>query len=170
MEMNLGYKNASMQNSSPKKKSGTFLPVYLCFMVFGILISLNKSEFRIAYLFLSILVALFLGLAVIQLLIFIFNSGNKVLRQQTGGGFAREAVSNGMFYMIPFTILAALAQLILGWDTVMSFASAAIMTAAASSGIEVMKAGAQGIKNVLLPSVIAFMVSTVWMLLVGILP
>ena len=52
----------------------------------------------------------------------------------------------------------------------MPFASTAIMTAAATAGTEAMKKGAQGAKNVMIPSMIAFLISTGWMLLVGILP
>ena len=71
---------------------------------------------------------------------------------------------------VTFTVLAVLAQLLLGWNAVMPFASAAIMTASAAAGTEVMKKGAQGIKNVMIPSALAFVLSTGWMLLVGILP
>ena len=72
--------------------------------------------------------------------------------------------------MIPFTILAVLALVALGWNTIMPFASTAIMTAAATAGTEVMKKGAQGVKNMMIPSLVAFLLSTSWMLLVGILP
>jgi len=44
------------------------------------------------------------------------------------------------------------------------------MTAAATAGTEVMKNGAAGIKNVMIPSFLAFVLSTGWMMLVGILP
>ena len=69
-----------------------------------------------------------------------------------------------------FTILAVLALVVLGWNTIMPFASTAIMTAAATAGTEVMKKGAQGVKNMMIPSLVAFLLSTSWMLLVGILP
>ena len=81
-----------------------------------------------------------------------------------------EAVGSGMLFMIPFTVLAILAMVVLGWNAIMPFASAAVTTAAATAGTEAMKKGAQGIKNVLIPTVAAMVVSTVWMLLVGILP
>lgn len=99
----------------------------------------------------------------------IFNIGNAELTQ-LNAQFAKEAVGNGMLFMIPFTILAIFAQFILGWDAVMPFASAAIMTACATAGAEVMKSGAKGIKNVMLPTGIAFVLSTSWMMLVTILP
>ncbi len=119
---------------------------------------------------LSFLLALVIGLLAVNILIMLLNSSNKTLSAESGGQFAREAVGTGMLFMIPFTILAGLAQLLLGWNAVMPFASAAIMTACATAGTEVMKKGAQGIKNVMIPSAIAFLLSTGWMILVGIMP
>lgn len=164
MKPNLGYKNPAA------RKSGNFLPVYFCFLVFGILIGFNKPEFQLIPFSISVILALVLGFLMINSLILIFNSGNQGLKAQTENQFARESVSQGMLLMVPFTVLAALAQLILGWDTVMAFVSAAIMTAAASAGTEAMKRGAKGMKNVLLPSFLAFVVSTGWMLFIGLLP
>lgn len=163
MEMKLGY----AEGAGPGRVN--FWPVYLCFVIFGILIPFTKTEFKITTLLLSILISLLVGLLAINLLIIAFNSGNAALRQ-ADGQFAREAVKSGMLFMIPFTVLAVLAQFALGWNAVMPFASAAIMTAAATSGTEVMKRGAQGIKNVMLPSVLAFVFSTMWMILAGMLP
>ncbi len=163
MEMSLGY------TDSAGAKKVKFWPVYLCFLIFGIIIPFSKPEFNLTTLLLSLFVSLLVGALAVNMLIMLFNAGNSDLRQ-TKSHFAREAVSTGMLFMIPFTILALLAQFILGWNAVMPFASAAIMTASATAGTEVMKKGAQGIKNVLIPSAIAFLLSTSWMMLVGILP
>lgn len=163
MEMKLGY----AKGAGP---GGVKLwPVYLCFVIFGILIPFTKAELKITTLLLSVLISLVIGLLAVNLLIAAFNSSNAPLRQDNGQ-FAREAVGTGMLFMIPFTVLAVLAQFALGWNAVMPFASAAIMTASATSGTEVMKRGAQGIKNVMLPSVLAFVFSTMWMILAGMLP
>lgn len=164
MEMNLGYAGSAGQ------KTVKFWPVYLCFLVFGILIPFSKPEFSWTTLLSSMFLALVMGLLAVNMLIMLLNNGNPVLRAESGGQFAREAVSTGMLFMIPFTVLAVLALVVLGWDAVMPFASTAIMTAAATAGTEVMKKGAQGMKNMMIPTVIAMLVSTGWMLLVGILP
>jgi hypothetical protein len=129
----------------------------------------SKPEFKFTTLLLSLIIAIAVGFMAVNILIMAFNSGNADLRQ-TDGGFAREAVGSGMLFMIPFTVLAILAMVVLGWNAIMPFASAAVTTAAATAGTEAMKKGAQGIKNVLIPTVAAMVVSTVWMLLVGILP
>lgn len=163
MEMRLGYADGAGPDGVK------FWPVYLCFILFGIIIPFSKSEFKIMTLLLSLFLSLVVGLLAVNLLIMTFNAGNAALRENSSS-FAREAVGNGMLFMIPFTVLAVLAKFILGWDAVMPFASAAIMTAAAAAGTEVMKKGAQGIKNVLIPSALAFVLSTGWMMLTGILP
>lgn len=124
---------------------------------------------KITTLIFSLIIALVIGFIAINLLVMIFNGNNASLRQ-TNVGFAREAVGTGMLFMIPFTVLAVLALVILGWNAIMPFAASAITTAAATAGSEVMKKGAQGIKNVMIPSVLAMVLSTVWMMLSGIIP
>lgn len=163
MEMRLGYADGAGPDGVK------FWPVYLCFIIFGIMIPFSKPEFKIVTLLLSLVLSLVIAWLAVNLLIMAFNAGNTAL-QQSSSAFAREAVGEGMLFMIPFTVLAVLARFILGWDAVMPFASAAIMTAAAAAGTEVMKKGAQGIKNVLIPSVLAFVLSTGWMMLIGIMP
>lgn len=163
MKMNLGYARKSGQ------KSVAFWPVYLCFMIFGILIPFSKPDIKITSLILSIIIATIIGFLIVNLLIMFLNRGNKALYAENNQ-FARQVVSTGMLFMIPFTVLAIIAQLLLGWNAIMPFASAAIMTASATAGTEVMKKGAKGIKNILIPSFFAFVFSTGWMMLVGILP
>lgn len=145
-------------------------PVYLCFGVFGLLVPFTKPDFQVATFLLSVLLSLAVGLLAVKLLIMLFNMANPKLRKDATGHFAREAVGAGMLFMIPFTVLAVLAQLVLGWNAVMPFASAAIMTSAATAGTEIMKKGAQGIKNVIISSLVAFFLSTLWMMLIGLLP
>ncbi len=163
METRLGYTDQAGPDGVK------FWPVFLCFIIFGMIIPFSKPEFKIMTLLLSLLISLLVGFLTVSLLVMIFNASNAALRQSSSH-FAREAVSVGMLFIIPFTVLAVLAQFVLGWDAVMPFASAAIMTAAATAGTEVMKKGAQGIKNVMIPSVLAFLLSTGWMMLVGMLP
>jgi len=144
-------------------------PAYLCFIIFGILIPFSKPEFKLTTLTYSLIVAIVVGLLVVNLLIIVFNSSNTALRQ-ADRGFARNAVGTGMLFMIPFTTLAVLALAVLGWNAVMPFASAAITTAAATAGTEAIKRGARGLKNVMIPTLVAIVLSTVWMMLTDILP
>lgn len=163
MSIKMGY------NAEANSKKVNFITAYLCFTTFGILVAVNKA-ISVISLSISIAAALILAFLAIELITWSFLKVNPALCAQNGRGFAREAVSQGMLFMIPFTVLAVLADVFLGWDAVMPFASAAIMTAGASAGMEAVKVGAKGIKNIILPSVIAFIISTLWMLLVGLLP
>ncbi len=167
MELRLGYKD----NAGPDRvKDGIkFWPVYLCFIIFGAIIPFTKPEPKVTTLLLSLFIALAVGFLAVGLLTRLLTAVNGVL-EQNSRQLAREAVSTGMLFMIPFTVLAVLALFVLRWEAVMPFASAAIMTAAATSGTELMKKGAQGSKTVIIPSVVAFVLSTGWMVLVGILP
>lgn len=165
--MKIGYKDSAGPGQGNKGMS--FWPVYLCFIIFGGIVPFTRAEVKITTALLSVLMALVMGVLAVKLLIMLLNAANRPL-QQALQGFAREAVATGMLFMIPFTVLAVLARFGLGWDAVMPFASAAITTAAASAGTEAMKKGAQGIKNVIIPSLVALVLSTGWMMLVGILP
>lgn len=142
-------------------------PAYLCFIIFGVLIPFSRPEYKVTTLIYSLIIAIVVGLLAVNVLILAFNSGNGDLRQT---GFAREAVGTGMLFMIPFTALAIMALTLLGWNAIMPFASAAITTAAATAGTEAMKRGAQGVKNVMIPTLVAIVLSTVWMMLTSILP
>ena len=144
-------------------------PAYLCFVIFGVLMPFSRPEFKFTTLIYSLSLAIVVGLLAINLLIITFKSGNADVRQ-ADRRFARDAVGTGMLFMIPFAVLAVLALAILGWNAVMPFASAAITTAAATSGTEAMKRGAKGLKNVMIPTLVAMVLSTVWMMLTGIMP
>ncbi len=164
METRFGYASII-----PGKKI-SFWPAYVCFFIFGLLNSFNKPEIQAGSVFLSIVSALVVGVLNVKLLILVFKRLNPLLRREMTDSFPAEAVSAAMLFMIPFTVLASLAQLLLDWNGVMPFASAAMMTVTATAGTEVMKKGAQGIKNVIVPSGVAFVLSTLWMLMAGLLP
>lgn len=163
MDTRLGY----AEGAGPSRVK--LWPAYLCFIIFGVLIPFSRPDYKFTTVIYSLIIAIVAGLLAVNLLILAFNGGNAALRQ-TDGGFAREAVGTGMLFMIPFTVLAIMALALLGWNAIMPFASAAITTAAATAGTEVMKRGAQGIKNVMIPTLVAIVLSTVWMMLTGILP
>lgn len=169
MEMNLGYKGSAGSGNGATRKGKGFWPVYLCFVVFGAIVPFTRAEVKLTTALISISIALVVGWLAVNLLVMLLNAANRPLEESLQG-FAREAVLTGMLFMIPFTVLAVLARFGLGWNAVMPFATAAIMTAAATAGTEVMKNGAPGIKNVMIPSFLAFALSTGWMMLVGILP
>ncbi len=151
-------------------KQYNFKLPYMIFLIFG-LISADQSKHPTAVRYLlGALLALVLAWVMIKVLTMVVNGVNKKLRQEKGPGFGKAMVSRGLFFMIPFVVLALLTKYVLGWNAVMTFASAAITTAAATTGMEAMKEGAQGAKNVIIPAIIGSAASTVWMLLITLLP
>lgn len=153
-----------------KNKRAFIWPFYFCFLVFGILSALGKSEVKMLSFLLTVIISLMIGALVINLLIILLKVFNKNLIIDTGTLFAKEAVASGMMFLIPFTVLAMLAFFVLNWNVVMPFASAAITTSAANAGTEVIKKGGKSIKNLIIPSVLGMFFSTVWMLILAILP
>jgi hypothetical protein len=88
--MNLGYADGA----GPGEVK--FWPVYLCFIIFGIMISFSKPEFKVTTLLLSLFLALIIGLLTVNLLIMSFNAGNAALRKNT----ARLPGSSGDWHVV----------------------------------------------------------------------
>lgn len=146
-----------------------FWIVNLCFLMFGILLPFTKPFFSIVTFTVSVTISLIFALTSVSLLVVIFNNLNPHLSNVSQSS-TQDAVARGMLFMIPFTVLAVLAKFGLGWDAIMPFLSSGITTAMASSGSEIMKEGGRGAKNLILPSIFAFLISTIWMLILSILP
>jgi hypothetical protein len=90
----------------------------------------------------------------------------KVLRERGPGAIA-EAVSKGLLMLLPFTILAALAELGLGWNAVQPFMTAGVMTAASFAGAEAIRLGGGRMTNVVVASATGLAFSTAWLVLVA---
>lgn len=149
--------------------SHKFWIALLCFLIFGLVLALSKEGFSIVRILASIMLALLLAFLSFSALLLIFNNLNPQLQQKEGAPI-QEAVLNGMLFVIPFTILAFVAKFFFGWNAMMPFVSTALTTAMATTGSELMKRGGQGAKNVLLPSLLAFVISTMWILFLSLIP
>lgn len=99
------------------------------------------------------------GLGVMVLLLWAFNPG---ARKQHGMGGMSSAVDRGFILLLPFTVLAALADLALGWNAVQAFASAGIMSSGAAVGAELGKLGGGRLRSMLLPTGWCFVLTMVW--------
>lgn len=73
-----------------------------------------------------------------------------------------EATATGLLLLLPFAVLALAAELALGWNASQTFSSAGLMTACGAVGVEVGRRGGAGLRSVLVPTVIAFLLSTAW--------
>ena len=155
---------------SKSATQNNFLIPYLIFLIFGLISADQSNGTTTTRYLLGAILALVVAWFMIKILTAVVNGANKELRQQEGPGFGKVMVSRGLFFMIPFVILAILAQYVLGWNAGMAFASAAITTGAASTGMEAIKEGAKGAKNVIVPTIVGTIASTVWMLLITLIP
>ena len=75
------------------------------------------------------------------------------------------AASEGLLLLLPFTILALLAELLLGWNAAQAFAAAGLMASAPGMGAAAMKRGGNRWANLILPSLAGLALSAAWMLL-----
>ncbi len=75
---------------------------------------------------------------------------------------ARRAVTRGFLLLIPFTLLALVADLGLGWDSAGAFACAGIMTSSTAVGAEMAGGGGRGPASVVLTLLFGTALSALW--------
>lgn len=75
---------------------------------------------------------------------------------------AWDAVARGFLLLVPFTLLALLADLAFGWSAATAFMQAAIMTSGAAVGAERSRSSGQKMRLMLLPMGGAFAFSISW--------
>jgi hypothetical protein len=99
-------------------------------------------------------------------LLYIFNGA---VRQKYGWRGVRQAVGRNFLLIIPYTVLALLADLVLGWNASLTFASAGIMTSGSAVGAELMKMGGGKMANMLLPVFGGMGFTMLWMVISSLL-
>lgn len=142
----------------------TRIAALLCFTVLGALAvhRANPSVLAISCAALAGLVAAGVFLVVLG---FLLHETNPPLRGRLGRAGVNDAVGRGFTLLIPFTVLALLADFVLGWDATQAFTSAGVMAAAASLSADLMRQGARKFTGFALPMLGAFGFSMVWMVL-----
>lgn len=90
---------------------------------------------------------------------------NPALVRMHGGQAGLVAVVSGMLLIVPFTVLALIADLGLGWSAAQTFATAGVMTGSAAVGMEMSKLGLGRLANSVVPSLAGGLFVVVWMLL-----
>ena len=63
---------------------------------------------------------------------------------------------------------AGLVGILTGWNASQVFASAGLMTSGGAVGVEVSRLGGKGLRAALVPTVLCFVLSTTWVVLIGI--
>jgi hypothetical protein len=105
-----------------------------------------------------------LGLAGLLLLSGLLHLVNPEITHTHGALATLVAVASGMLLVIPFTVLALIAELALGWSAAQPFATAAIMTGATGVGVELSRLGASRLANTVLPALAGGLFVAAWML------
>jgi hypothetical protein len=83
-----------------------------------------------------------------------------------GRDAVQEAASNGLLLILPFAVLALVAELLLGWNASQTFSSAGLMTACGAVGVEVSRRGGGRLRSMLVPTAMAVALAAVWMILI----
>jgi hypothetical protein len=73
-----------------------------------------------------------------------------------------DTVARGFLIVIPFTLLALLADLAFGWNAATAFIQASIMTSGAAVGVELMRGSGQKIRYMIAPMAGAFVFAIIW--------
>ena len=108
------------------------------------------------------LIGFFLAAACLAGLAALMLTVNPSLRQGPGYMGAWDAVALGFLTIIPFTLLALLADLAFGWNAATAFIQAAIMTSGAAVGAELSRRSGAKMIYMLAPVAGAFAFSIIW--------
>ncbi len=103
-----------------------------------------------------------LALLLLALLAASLHAVNPEVARTHGGVAALVAVSSGMLMVLPFTVLALIAELVLGWSAAQAFATAGVMTGAAGVGVEMSRLGPPKLANALLPALCGGLLVAAW--------
>ncbi|NLT35151.1 MAG: hypothetical protein GXX83_04570 [Gaiellales bacterium] len=79
-----------------------------------------------------------------------------------GYGAVWDAVVRGFLVVIPFTVMALLAELAYEWLAAQAFVQASIMTSGAAAGAELMRQAGRKTRYLIVSVIVAFVFSGVW--------
>lgn len=143
----------------------------ICFMLFGILAFSNPLDVYNPYnIGFGAIAGLFFGFLCRLFLIRLLSAFNPQIKQTIGKHAIPTAVSRGMMFMIPFTVMAFFSFFYLHWFITSGFLSVGIMSVAAFASMEIGKLKQkQEIKNTVITSVAASAFSALWIFGTGFL-
>ena len=95
----------------------------------------------------------------------LLSAGNPGLRATYGETVIDAAVAGGFLMLLPFAVLALLAELLLQWEAVQAFMATGLMTAAALTGSELSALGGRPIYNAVMPALLMAALAAGWMIL-----
>jgi hypothetical protein len=156
-----------METPRPQSQSGqTQIIVLVCFALLGALTGRDQGQTALLVLVYAI-VAAALGWLAVRALAWL--AGMLSARGGQPRDNASAAVRRGFLMLVPFTALALLADLVLGWGATQAFMAAGLMTSAAVAGGELETgAGEKGVPRIVLTGV-ASLLSVMWIVLSNVL-
>ena len=110
------------------------------------------------------LIGLALALALLAGTAAAVRASDASLRVPGGYAWSLDVVSRGFLIVIPFTLLALLAELAFGWHAAPAFIQAAVMTSGAAVGAELGRRLGPKLKYMIAPMGVAFVFSGAWIL------
>ena len=145
-------------------QGGSSIPALLCLATLAGLAAYraNPSLKPVAAATIGGLATAWLCLWLFGRLLYIFNGS---VRQKYGWKGVRQAVGRNFLLLIPYTVLALLADRVLGWNATLTFASAGIMTCGSAVGAELMGMGGGKVANMLLPVCGGMGFTMLWMVI-----
>jgi hypothetical protein len=110
-------------------------------------------------------VGLLLAVGFVAVLGMLLYAANGRARAQVGGPAFVTALSQSLLMLLPFTVLAAVAEIALGWNAVQPFMTAGVMTAAGFAGAEAMRLGGGRLTNAIVPALAGLAFTSLWLML-----
>lgn len=138
----------------------TIVVVLACFAALGALAATGGST--AAYIAALAAGGLVIGAVVLAIQSGVLAAVNGPLRREAGAAAIRGSVARGFLLLVPFTIMAAVAELAVGWDAALVMSSAALMTSSGSAGADVARRGGRRLPSTFLPLLIAMAAATLW--------
>lgn len=153
----------------PQKGTGNILRVILIFLPFGVMLGWQPGDLMSLIsmkTILNVIIALVIGSVLIKIL-----KGFYCGQMAKNGVEACKIISSkimnkSVINMIPFIVIAFLAQFILKWSAIMPFASTGLIAIITTASAEVTKVGIKGWKVMIIPTITGTIFTTIWMFLI----
>jgi len=141
------------------------LVALLCFAALASLVVIETEDSTIIVTVL--LSGVILGFVMLTLFGWMLSLFNSRIKKKYGRKSIRWIVNRGFFLLLPFTVLALIATIELGWEAATAFASAGIMTSSTAIGAELTRLGSGKVRSTLLPVIGGIVMTTIWMIVLS---
>jgi hypothetical protein len=158
------HERATTGNRSSYARAAYWSASAACFAVLALL---NGRDMKASAGFVSVYVICMLAFALSALagLGGLVYACNPTARGSRGYPYLLDVLSRGFVYLLPFTLLALLAELALGWNASQVFTQAGIMTCGVIAGTEIVGLSGGRMVHLIAPVAGSFAFSFLWILL-----